>query len=243
MAAEVRLEKGLSEVEGWTLCGMRGTSCILLELPFVPFKSWMTEEIDNIAYRFSLTPVLAHLDRYEWYSQGDWEELLEQDDVIFPVQLQRLCGKRAAMKTAIRLIREGRPVLLGSDAHSLDKRPPRFAEAEKDAARQAPGRLRRLCPAERFAAGGGVPLRTEGWGMSYSRKAQRLLLAASLLWAAFVFSQSLLPGPVSSSESGFIVWLLQRLPGASGWDLGWRSTWYAKPPILPNMPFWAFSIC
>lgn len=55
--------------------------------------------------------------------------------------------------------------------------------------------------------------------MSYSRKAQRLLLAASLLWAAFVFSQSLLPGPVSSSESGFIVWLLQRLPGASGWDL------------------------
>ena len=55
--------------------------------------------------------------------------------------------------------------------------------------------------------------------MSYSRKAQKLLLAASLLWAAFVFGQSLLPGPVSSSESGFIARLLQRLPGISGWDL------------------------
>lgn len=131
MAAEVRLEKGLSEVEGLDALRYEGTSCILLELPFVPFKSWMTEEIDNIAYRFSLTPVLAHLDRYEWYSREDWEELLERDDVIFQFNCSAFAEKRAAMKMAIRLIREGRPVLLGSDAHNLDKRPPRFAEAEK----------------------------------------------------------------------------------------------------------------
>lgn len=55
--------------------------------------------------------------------------------------------------------------------------------------------------------------------MPYSVRIQRLLLAASLLWAAFVFGQSLLPGHVSSSESGFIVRLLQLFPGSSGWDL------------------------
>lgn len=68
--------------------------------------------------------------------------------------------------------------------------------------------------------------------MPYSVRTQRLLLAASLLWAAFVFGQSLLPGHVSSSESGFIVRLLQLFPGSSvGIWSGW-SIWSARPPIL-----------
>ena len=83
LSPEVRLEKGLAEVEGLDALRHEGTRYILLELPFVPFKNWMTEEIDNIAYRFSLTPVLAHLDRYDWYSRDEVEELLERDDTVF----------------------------------------------------------------------------------------------------------------------------------------------------------------
>ncbi len=131
LSAEVRLEKGLAEVEGLDALRYEGTRYILLELPFVPFKNWMTEEIDNIAYRFSLTPVLAHLDRYDWYSRDEVEELLERDDSVFQFNCCAFAEKKAAMKTALRLIKEERPVLLGSDAHSLDKRPPRFAETEK----------------------------------------------------------------------------------------------------------------
>lgn len=99
LSAEVRLEKGLAEVEGLDALRYEGTRYILLELPFVPFKNWMTEEIDNIAYRFSLTPVLAHLDRYDWYSRDEVEELLERDDTVFQFNCSAFAEKKAAMKT------------------------------------------------------------------------------------------------------------------------------------------------
>ena len=46
--AEVRLEKNLSEVEGLDRLRMGNSRYILLELPFIPYKEWMGEEIDNI---------------------------------------------------------------------------------------------------------------------------------------------------------------------------------------------------
>ncbi len=71
--------------------------------------------------------------------------------------------------------------------------------------------------------------------MSYSRKAQRLLLAASLLWAAFVFSQSLLPGPVSSSE-----WVHRVASAASARSLRLGSG-VGGAPGTQNRPF--YRIC
>lgn len=159
LSAEVRLEKGLAEVEGLDALRYEGTRYILLELPFVPFKNWMTEEIDNIAYRFSLTPVLAHLDRYDWYSRDEVEELLERDDTVYQFNCSAFAEKKAAMKTALRLIKEERPVLLGSDAHSLDQAPAALCGDGEGPAFQAEGALRGLCPAQRRPAGGCLPLK------------------------------------------------------------------------------------
>lgn len=67
----------------------------------------MTEEIDNIAYRFSLTPVLAHLDRYDWYSRDEVEELLERDDTVYQFNCSAFAEKKAAMKTGAPLDQGG----------------------------------------------------------------------------------------------------------------------------------------
>ncbi|MCI8554011.1 MAG: capsular polysaccharide biosynthesis protein [Clostridiales bacterium] len=125
MGAEVRLEKDLSRVEGLDRLRMGDSSYILLELPFTPFKEWMEEEIDNISFRYSLTPILAHLDRYEWYSREERQRLLDRPDTVIQFNCSAFEDRRNA-KTILRLIQEGRRVVLGSDAHNLKERPPQF---------------------------------------------------------------------------------------------------------------------
>ena len=98
-----------------------GTRYILLELPFVPFKNWMTEEIDNIAYRFSLTPVLAHLDRYDWYSRDEVEELLERDDTVYQFNCSAFAERGGG--------EDGAPLDQGGTASAAGQRRPQPGQA------------------------------------------------------------------------------------------------------------------
>ena len=128
--AEVRLEKNLSEVEGLDRLRMGNSRYILLELPFIPYKEWMGEEIDNIAYRYSLTPIIAHLDRYEWYTKDEVKGLTERPDTVIQFNCSAF-QERRYLKLILQLIREGRPVVVGSDAHNMGERAPRFDTALK----------------------------------------------------------------------------------------------------------------
>ena len=129
LGAEVHLSRGLSKENLSGLCTESGT--ILLELPFRSFKTWMMEEIENITYQFSVTPIIAHIERYlPLYQKEDFQRLLSFEEAVW--QINNSAFLHLKSRSFVRkLIRQGHRVVLGSDAHNLSDRAPDFDQVEK----------------------------------------------------------------------------------------------------------------
>ncbi len=129
LGAEIYLEQDLPEKGLEPLC-LEGTGLLLVEMPRQPYKPWMLEKIQNIAYGMRVTPVIAHVDRYlDWYTREDYAALFSFSDCLYQINMEALAD-RAARKFVLRLAKEGYPLLPGSDTHNLEKRRPNFDEAE-----------------------------------------------------------------------------------------------------------------
>lgn len=124
LAAEVALEPGLSRQNCQPLC-YEGLPAILLELPRAEYQPWIMEEIENIHYGFSVVPVLAHLERYLWYRPAVLRELLQIPEVIVQINAAAFATKDG-MKLVKELYEADKPVLIGSDSHHCESRPPDF---------------------------------------------------------------------------------------------------------------------
>lgn len=129
LGAEVHLSKGLSKENLSGLCTESGT--ILLELPFRSFKPWMLEEIENITYQFSVTPIIAHIERYlTIYQKEDFQRLLTFEEAVW--QVNNTAFTHLKSRSFVRkLLRQGHRVILGSDAHNLSDRAPNFDQVQK----------------------------------------------------------------------------------------------------------------
>lgn len=129
MAAEIALEPEISQLD-LTPLFYEDLSAVLLELPASRYKSWMVQEIEEIAYAFSVIPVLAHFERYLWYEQEGLRELLQIPKVAVQITVNMLTNRET-----MDLIKELHflkiPVILGSDAHNCETRPVCFNTAQK----------------------------------------------------------------------------------------------------------------
>jgi len=125
-AAEVALENGISESCELKKLTMGNSPYLLLELPFAGPFSWLEHEIDNIRYGNGLFPIFAHIERYAGlYNKSLFEKILSTEDAVFQFTNGAL-KDRSVQKLFRRLCDEGLPVLMGSDAHGSDTRPPDF---------------------------------------------------------------------------------------------------------------------
>lgn len=124
--AEVRLELNMCMMDDLPRLCIEGTRYLLLEMPYSRYKEWMPREIENVAYRLKVTPILAHIDRYlamEWIKKEEWEELCTFPDAIFQVNAKAF--ERRDIRHAIkRLAKDGVPLVYGTDAHNLGERAP-----------------------------------------------------------------------------------------------------------------------
>ncbi len=128
LGAEVLLRRDSSSVQLLPQLCMGDSRHILLELPHTPFHHWMMQEIENIAYRFNLTPVVAHLDRYirrNYITMDQAEMVLAFADGMVQVNNSAV-EHHATKKWTTRLLKKGYPLLFGSDAHDLTGRKPNF---------------------------------------------------------------------------------------------------------------------
>ena len=132
--AEVYCAEGISACDLSPLC-YENTNYLLIELPRLPFSSWIYTELEIIAYKQGLVPIIAHIDRYmEWYTEGNIDTLLSFDDAIFQVNNAAFQKKHVRNKI-FKIIKCGYPVVFGSDAHDIDKRSPNFDLLEKELSR------------------------------------------------------------------------------------------------------------
>lgn len=123
LSAEITIEWGLSECDLSPLLSDCGIA--LLELPYNNFKRWVIEIIENIAYTYSVIPVIAHIERYSWYEQAQLEELFSIDNIYFQVN----CGVFASsqeMKWLKKFLKNDVSVVFGSDSHNMTDRAPDF---------------------------------------------------------------------------------------------------------------------
>lgn len=128
-AAEVALERDLSKQDLMPLC-YAGHPALLLELPKgIGWDPWMGQEIENIAYRFHVQPVLAHLERYLYYPAAAIRCLLQLPHVVVQLNAGSL-RERGSVKLLQHLYHERIPVLIGTDAHDTADRPPDFEFVE-----------------------------------------------------------------------------------------------------------------
>ncbi len=131
LGAEVALERNISEIEDLYMLAYENTNCILLELPYRPYASWMTEEITNISFEHGLIPVIAHVDRYaEMFSMDDYNEIFSIDKAIFQVNNEGFLQRKS--KALIKsMISDDIPFVLGSDSHNTENRAPNFDIPQK----------------------------------------------------------------------------------------------------------------
>ncbi|MBE6564994.1 MAG: capsular polysaccharide biosynthesis protein [Ruminococcaceae bacterium] len=125
-AAEVALEQNISETCDLSSLTMGSSRSVLIELPFSARQDWIAHEIDNILYGQGITPVFAHIERYrDIYGKELFAKILATEGAIFQFTTGAL-RHFSVRRLFKRLCEDGLPILLGSDAHNADKRPPDF---------------------------------------------------------------------------------------------------------------------
>ena len=136
VGAEVYFFSGMSNSE--TLTGLTiGTNrYIMLEMPHTLWTDSMYKEMENIYVRLGLTPVIAHIDRYiRPFKTANLLERLQE----MPVLVQANAGfflHGLTRRMAIRMLRDDKIQLLGSDCHNLTERKPNLGDAVRQIQRQ-----------------------------------------------------------------------------------------------------------
>ncbi len=126
--AEVAFFRGISRAEKLDSLTIEGTNLLLLEMPFVPWEASDIEEVETLIEERGYQILLAHLERYLDLPGGRQRiaEILE-----LPVHVQINAESLADWRKRghlVRMFRAGQAHVLGSDCHSLHRRPPNLAE-------------------------------------------------------------------------------------------------------------------
>jgi len=127
LGAEVYYFEGISRCEGLDALKIEDTGLLLLEMPFCRWSRRVLQEVRELQTSRP-TVLLAHIERYlSWQDPETWNVLadwgvLNQCNASFFLRWQ-------TRRRAIRMLREGKIHLLGSDSHNMDTRPPQLKAA------------------------------------------------------------------------------------------------------------------
>ena len=144
LGAEVLYFPGISRLDSLPKLCLEGTDVLLLEMPFTEWQEYWVREVQDLALGGEFTILMAHIERY--YARKPrqvWDRLLELD-VLMQANADYFLQQDSIFRfrnrnSAVKLLREGRIHLLGTDTHNLTSRPPRMKEA-RDVIREELGK-------------------------------------------------------------------------------------------------------
>lgn len=129
IGAEIYFFSGISDSDILKQLTIDKKGCILLEMPVSPWSESMLREVAAIPAKQGLTPIIAHVDRYiHPFRTHGIPERLEN----LPVYVQANASfflHSATRGMALRMLKQNRIHLLGSDCHNLSTRPPNLGKA------------------------------------------------------------------------------------------------------------------
>lgn len=128
LGAEVYYFRGISHMAGLETLRLENSGVLLLEMPFDTWSEGTVREVIDLCRDGRFVVMMAHIERYLKLQKRDvWDRLLEEGAVMqvnasfFRPGLHQ--GK------AMRMAREGRIHVLGTDCHNMDSRRPNMDEA------------------------------------------------------------------------------------------------------------------
>lgn len=129
LGAEIYYFPGISDSEALFRLTSAQKSFIMLEMPLSPWTESMFRELESIHVKHSITPIIAHIDRYirPFRTYGIPDRLAE-----LPVLVQANGSfflRPATAPMALRMLKENRIHLLGSDCHNTSSRKPNLGKA------------------------------------------------------------------------------------------------------------------
>lgn len=130
LGAEISIEHGISKLDGIEKLAIENTDLILLEFPYTHYGEWMEEEIYNIMVDYKLKPVIAHIHRYLSLYKAEQVEIILGTKAIFQINNEAF-GSFREKRFVKRLIKEGYPLIFGSDSHNLSSRKPNWDLLQK----------------------------------------------------------------------------------------------------------------
>jgi len=129
VGAEVYYFSGISDSDSIQELTFSGGQCILIEMPTPPWTEQMYRELEGIWSKKGLIPIVAHVDRYiSPFRTHHIPERLSKLPVLVQANAEFFLRKATA-GMAVRMLRDGRIHLLGSDCHDLSERPPELGQA------------------------------------------------------------------------------------------------------------------
>ncbi len=130
LGAEVLYFPGISRMEELNDFCIGNTDLLLLEMPFETWNRSVIREVKGLALSGKVRILIAHLERY--YSDQPekvWDDFLEQG-IMMQANAEFFLSLMTRRK-AIRLLKEGRIHVLGTDCHNMKNRRPRMDDAVK----------------------------------------------------------------------------------------------------------------
>lgn len=123
LGAEIYFFEGISDFESLREMAIEGTDYVMIEMPMRSWSNRNLQELAGIHHKLNLTPIIAHLDRYiSPLHTYEIPERLSELPVLIQANAEFFTGWTRPL--ALRLFKEQKIHLLGSDCHNLDTRPP-----------------------------------------------------------------------------------------------------------------------
>jgi len=131
IGAEVYYYNGISDSEALSELTIGQKRYILIEMPMSPWPGRIFKELENIWIKQNLVPIVAHIDRYiAPLRTFGIPKQLEALPVLVQANAEFFLTK-ATKHMALRMLKQGRIHLLGSDCHGVESRKPNLGEAVK----------------------------------------------------------------------------------------------------------------
>ena len=127
LGAEVAYFDNMSQAEGLDRLTLGDSRIMLVEMPFRQWSRREIQELERLLHD-GYQLILAHLERYLGFQKD--KSILEsiwKQPILIQLNAESLLGFWNGQK-AVKLFKEGRAHLLGSDCHNLTSRPPNLAE-------------------------------------------------------------------------------------------------------------------
>ena len=126
LGAEVSVERDLVNQESLSDLCLGDTNLLLLEMPFNPPDDQLFFLMENIALKFNIRPVIAHLDRYAGILKKEHiYRILDIPGIIIQFNAASL-GIFRRGSFVKKVMRTGVPVVFGTDCHDMKRRPPKI---------------------------------------------------------------------------------------------------------------------